>query len=328
MRTWPSMAELQPNVTKMLMNSIKKDRISHAYLFQGSRGTGKMEMSLLFAKSFFCSYRDGVEPCHSCRDCNRIESGNHPDVHVIQPEGQSIKKEQILHLQKEFTYTGLESNQKVYIVEDAETMTVNASNRLLKFLEEPSRQTVAMLLTENGQSMLDTIRSRCQIMAFQPLNPLQFTQKLIDEGVPESSARLMSAITNNLEEAIELSNDEWFAKARKLVIQLIEVLQDKPSEAYMFIHNSWMTHFKDRDSLNKGLDLLMLWYKDLVYEHVGHESSIVFIKERERLQASSYKWSKQHARDALTHILEAKRKLFSNVHPTLVMEQLLLQIQR
>ncbi|MFC0525672.1 DNA polymerase III subunit delta' [Pontibacillus salicampi] len=328
MATWTEMANLQPTVSKMLTNSIKKDRVAHAYLFQGSKGTGKLQMSLLFAQSFFCSYRDGIEPCHSCKDCKRISSGNHPDVHVIQPDGQSIKKEQILHLQKEFTYTGLESNQKVYIVEDADKMTTNASNRLLKFLEEPNRQTIAMLLTENGQSLLDTIRSRCQIMAFQPLNPQNITNKLMEDGMTESTARLMSELTNNIEQAKEISEDEWFAKARKLVIQLIEVLQDKPSEALLFINNQWMSHFKDKDLMNQGLDLLMLWFKDVVYEHVENESAIVFIKERERIQTSTYHWSKQQATEALSAILEAKRKLVSNVHPTLVMEQLTLQIQR
>ncbi|GGD28350.1 DNA polymerase III subunit delta' [Pontibacillus salipaludis] len=328
MNKWADMIEIQPMVTKMLTNSIQKDRISHAYLFQGSKGTGKLAMSLLFAKSFFCRFREGVEPCQTCKDCIRIDSGNHPDVHVIQPEGQSIKKEQILHLQKEFTYTGLESNQKVYIVEDADKMTANASNRLLKFLEEPNRQTVAMLLTENGQALLDTIRSRCQIMAFQPLNTENVTKRLIEEGVSESSARLLSALTNNIDGALEMNRDDWFANARKLVIQLIEVLQEKPSEALLFVNNQWMPHFKDRDALNQGLDLLSLWFKDLVYEHVGMESSIVFITERERIRTSSYTWSKQFATNALTTILEAKRKLISNVHPTLVMEQLTLQIQR
>ncbi|KGX85459.1 DNA polymerase III subunit delta' [Pontibacillus litoralis] len=328
MITWAKMGRLQPKVSKMLTNSIQKDRVAHAYLFQGSKGTGKLSVSLLFAKSFLCTNRNGVEPCQECKNCIRIESGNHPDVHLIQPEGQSIKKEQILHLQKEFTYTGLESNQKVYIIENAEKMTTNAANRLLKFLEEPSKETVAMLLTENGQSLLDTIRSRCQILAFQPLNPENMRQRLIEENMTETTARLMSALTNNLEEAITLSQDEWFANARKLVIQLIEVLQNKPSEALLFINNQWMDHFKDRDALQQGLNLLMIWFKDIVYEHVENDAAIVFINEKERIQKSTYHWSKQQATSALTYILEAKRKLVANVHPTLVMEQLTLQIQR
>lgn len=322
------MSQIQPKVTKMLTNSIQKDRVSHAYLFQGARGTGKREMSSLLTQSFFCSNRDGVEPCQRCKDCHRIQSGNHPDVHEIVAEGQSIKKEQILHLQKEFTYTGLESNQKVYIVQDADKMTANAANRLLKFLEEPNRQTMAILLTENGQSILDTIRSRCQILSFQPLNAKNLENRLMEEGINEATARLLASLTNNLDEAVELSRDEWFAKARKIVIQLIEILQSKPDEALLFIHNEWMPHFQDREAHSKGLDLLMIWFKDLVYEHVENEAAIIFIQEKERIQKSSYQWSKQFATDALTHILEAKRNLHSNVHPTLVMEQLTLQIQR
>src|SRR5690606_36803569 len=102
----------------------------------------------------------------NCTQCKRIQSGNHPDVHIIKPDGQSIKIEQISFLQKEFTYTGLESNRKVYIIEEADKMTVNAANRLLKFLEEPNQETVAILITSQIGKMLDTIVSRCQRITF------------------------------------------------------------------------------------------------------------------------------------------------------------------
>lgn len=328
MKSWTQLAGIQPKVTKMLLNSIGKDRIAHAYLFQGSRGTGKKDMSILFAKTFFCKHRVGKEPCQTCTDCKRIDSGNHPDVHFIEPDGQSIKKEQILHLQKEFTYTGLESNRKVYIIAHSDKMTTNASNRLLKFLEEPSKQTIAMLLTENSHAILDTIRSRCQTMAFQPLNSANLQEQLINKGVPESSARLMAVLTNNLEEALEISQDEWFAKARKLVIQLIEVLNEQKEEALLFLNSQWMPHFQDRESVLKGLELFLIWYKDLIFEHIESSSSIVFINEREKFQKHVMRIPKKHATDALTNILEAKRKLHANVHPTLVMEQLTLQLQR
>lgn len=325
---WSRLETIQPNVVKMLQNSILKDRIAHAYLFQGSRGTGKKEVSVFFAQSVLCKFRDGAMPCQKCKDCTRIVSGNHPDVHFIQPEGQSIKKEQILHLQKEFTYTGMESNKKVYIIKHADKMTTNASNRLLKFLEEPSKDTVAMLLTENSNAILDTIRSRCQVMAFQPLNAEELQANLKKEGVTESKAKLIASLTNNLEEALEISQDEWFANARNLVIQLVEVLVEKSDESLLFLHNQWMPHFQDRDGLQKGLDLLILFYKDLIYEHIGKQASIVYVKEVERIQSYVLYITKQRATDALSYILEAKRKLMSNVHPMLVMEQLVLQLQR
>ncbi|RDY66430.1 DNA polymerase III subunit delta' [Halobacillus trueperi] len=328
MQTWTQMKDIQPLAAQMLMNSFKKDRISHAYLFQGNRGTGKRELSILFAKSIFCKNREGAEPCQSCRDCHRIDSGNHPDLHWIEPEGQSIKKEQILHLQKEFTYTGLESNRKVYIIVDAEKMTVNASNRLLKFLEEPNQQTTAMLLTESGPTILDTIRSRCQLLAFQPLNPLLVREKLVEEGVSESNARLLSSLTNNLTEALEMNEDEWFANVRKLVIQLIEVLQNKPNEGLLFINHQWMPHFKERTQLQRGLDVLMLWFQDVINQLLDREESIIFTTERENLNQAAMRWSRQSAARSLTDILEAKRKINQNVHPNLVMEQLTLQLQR
>ncbi|KHE68041.1 DNA polymerase III subunit delta' [Halobacillus sp. BBL2006] len=328
MQTWKDMKEIQPLAGQMLMNSFKKDRISHAYLFQGNRGTGKKEMSLLFAKSIFCKNRDGAEPCQECRDCKRIDSGNHPDLHWIEPDGQSIKKEQILHLQKEFTYTGMESNRKVYIIVDADRMTVNASNRLLKFLEEPSQQTTAMLLTESGQTILDTIRSRCQLLAFQPLNSKRVEEKLIHEGVSESNAKILAALTNNLSEALEMNEDEWFANVRKLVIQLIEVLQNKPNEGLLFINHQWMPHFKERKHLQRGLDVLMLWFQDVINQYLDREDSIVFVTEREKLDQATMRWSRQASAQCLSYILEAKRKINQNVHPNLVMEQLTLQLQR
>ncbi|MCA0985654.1 DNA polymerase III subunit delta' [Halobacillus yeomjeoni] len=328
MQTWEEMKELQPLAGQMLMNSFTKDRISHAYLFHGNRGTGKREMSLLFAKSIFCKFRDGVDPCQKCRDCIRVDSGNHPDLHWIEPDGQSIKKEQILHLQKEFTYTGMESNRKVYIIVDADRMTVNASNRLLKFLEEPSKQTTAMLLTESGQTILNTIRSRCQLLSFQPLSAKRLENKLVEEGVSQSNARLLAALTNNLQEALDMNQDEWFANVRKIVIQLIEVLQNKPNEGLLFINHQWMPHFKERKQLQRGLDVLVLWFQDVINKFLDREDSIVFITEREKLERATMKWSRQSAAQCLSRILEAKRKINQNVHPNLVMEQLTLQLQR
>lgn len=328
MKTWADMKEIQPLASKMITNSISKGRVSHAYLIQGERGTGKEAISLLIAKSLFCENRSEIDPCNECHACRRIDSGNHPDVHWIEPDGQSIKIEQIRNLQKEFIYSGLESEKKAYIIKGAETLTTNAANRILKFLEEPGKETTAILLTDNSQSMLPTVRSRCQVVDLQPLNPILFKKQLIEAGMSETNATLMSALTNNIDDALAWSADKWFAQARKLMIQLIEVFTNKPDDAYLFIHQHWVPHFKERSQQEQGFDLLLLAFRDILYFHIGNEQAMaVFVPDDESLEKASRSFSQEKLLSILHAILKAKRNLRQNVHPTLVMEQLTLQIQ-
>lgn len=329
MDTWSEVAEIQPLASKIITNSMEKGRISHAYLLQGERGTGKEAIALLMAKSLFCLDKQGVEPCNDCNNCKRISSGNHPDVHWIEPEGLSITKDQVNHLQKEFSYSGMESNQKVYVIKDADTMTVNASNSLLKFLEEPSKQTTAMMLTENSGSIISTIRSRCQVIDLKPLNPIEFQKQLIAEGMKANDAVLMSALTNSLNDAFEQVEDEWFAEARSRVLQLIEMLSSKSENVYLFLHSHWLTHFKDRKQQDRGLDLLLLALRDVLYYHIGNEKVMTVFKSGDALlEKSAIAFSQANLSEILNLILQSKRKIKQNVQQTLVMEQLILQIQR
>lgn len=329
METWSNVAEIQPLASKIMMNSIKKDRISHAYLLQGGRGTGKEALALLLAKTLFCQEKQGVEPCQTCNMCKRIESRNHPDVHWLEPDGRSIKIDQVQHLQKEFTYSGLESNQKVYIVTHADTLTVNAANRILKFLEEPSQQTTAIMLTENIHSIIPTVRSRCQIIDLQPLNTKAFQERLLDLNMTRSNATLISALTNDINEAIAFNEDEWFAQARKVMLQLIDRYVTNSADTILFMHQYWLPHFKDLNQQELGLDLLLHAFKDILYYHIGHlEAMVVFSANEERLEKARLYFSQEKLLVILQLLLKAKRQLKQNVNPTLVMEQLTLHIQR
>ncbi|MDG4658000.1 DNA polymerase III subunit delta' [Ectobacillus antri] len=321
--TWEQFMVVQPLVAKMLTNSIKKNRISHAYLFEGSKGTGKLDAALQLTKSVFCEQRNGYEPCQLCRNCRRIMSGNHPNVHIVKPEGTSIKKQQVQTLQEEFAKTGVESNQKVYIIEHADRMTTTAANTLLKFLEEPHTGTMAILLTENSHKILNTILSRCQTLTFQPLVKHAMVMKLEEKGISKPFALTVAQLTNNIQEAEELCNDEWFAQARTLVIKLCEALGDASS--LFFVQEKWLKHFTDKEQIQIGLDLLLLIYKDLLYVQLNETENITFIDQQSLFETFSY--SQKRIVSALSNILEAKNRLNANVNVQLTFEQLVLRLQ-
>ncbi|WP_017754899.1 DNA polymerase III subunit delta' [Calidifontibacillus oryziterrae] len=327
MYTWGELKNKQPNAVRMLTNSIAKNRIAHAYIFEGGRGTGKKEVSIQLAKSYFCTKRIGVEPCNSCIECKRIESGNHPDVLLLTPDGLSLKKEQIKDLQREFAKKSVEAKGKIYIIEHADKMTVQAANSLLKFLEEPNGRTIAMLLTEQVQKMLPTILSRCQILNFRPLTPELLFQELLEKNAPTVLAKIVASLTNNINDALAIISDDWFAQARNIVIQLNEVLVNRSHHALLFLHEHWLPHFIEKEQLNVGLDLLLLWHKDLLYIQIGEQNNLIFIDQKDLLEVQAMRFSQKRIADQLTIILEAKKRLDANVNPQLLMEQLVLKLQ-
>jgi DNA polymerase-3 subunit delta' len=324
---WEMLEQKQPNVVKILQNSIERNRLAHSYLFKGSKGTGKRAAAIMLAKSYFCKEKRGFIPCGKCGDCTRIESGNHPDAHVVAPDGQSIKIDQIRQLQKEFSYLGVESRRKIYILEHAEKMTTQAANSLLKFLEEPGQMTIAVLLTEQAHLLLDTIVSRCQVLSFSPLSPQSLSDTLTAQEVRPHLARTIACLTNDQQEAEQMAMDEWFAQAREKMIQLMEELIERPHHALLFIHQDWLHHFKEKDQLSVGLDLLLLWYKDVMLTQLEETQAIINIDQKEKLSVQALHTSQKKIRHQMMIILDAKRRLYANMNAQLMMEQLVLRLQ-
>ncbi|WP_370295122.1 DNA polymerase III subunit delta' [Rossellomorea marisflavi] len=317
----------QPVVLQMLQNSILKDRVAHAYLFEGEKGTRKKEMSLLFAKALLCERKVDGLACGECSNCKRIDNGNHPDLHLLEPDGLSIKKEQIKALQEEFSKTGVESKKKVYIIVHSDKMTANAANSLLKFLEEPLADTTAILVTENVHRILPTILSRCQVVSFKPLPKEQLVKQLLEEGIEPQFASLAANLTNHYEEAVELCRNEWFAQARIIVLKLYEVLQKSPFQAMVKVQEDFVQHFKEKDQVDRALDLLLLIYKDLLHIQLGKVEQLVYPDQKENWKSNALHVSTNRLSTNMTAILEAKRKLNANMNSQLLVEQLMLKLQ-
>jgi DNA polymerase-3 subunit delta' len=326
-KNWQDLASYQPRVIKLLANSIQKQRLAHAYLFEGKKGTGKKDIGILLAKSFFCENLQDYKPCENCKNCKRIQSGNHPDVHIVEPEGLSIKKGQIQALQEEFSKSGVESNRKLYMIIHADKMTVNAANSLLKFLEEPNANTIAILMTEQYHKILNTILSRCQLLSFQPLQPKFIEEALIESSIPKHLAALVSQLTNDTEAAIEIAQDDWFAQGRLKVIKLYEIVVNRKGQAPIYIHTDWMSHFNDKDKQETGLDLLLYIYKDVLSVQLGNEEQVIYQDLIQQLKQHALQMTQRSVTEKITSILEAKKRLHANVNPQLLMEKLVLTLQ-
>ena len=325
---WKEFKEKQPTAEKMFRNALLRDRLAHAYLFEGTRGTGKVQASKLLAQSFFCLNRiDDYQPCGQCHHCKRIESGNHPDVHIVEPDGQSIKKGQIQALQMEFSKSGMESTKKFYAIVHADRMTTNAANSLLKFLEEPQAQTMAVLITEQLHNMLSTILSRCQIISFRPLSANLLIEQLISAGIPQDIAPLLSQLTQNVDDALELFSDEWFAQARKKVVKLHEALQNSEEEALLWLQQEWYKHFQDREQVNMGLQMLLFIYRDLLSIQLNRKEKLIFPAIVSELERSALNISQTTILNHIETILHTKRMLDAHTNSQLLMEQMVLSIK-
>lgn len=326
-RTVEELQTLQPVVMKQLQTIVEKNRMAHAYIFEGEKGTGKSEVTMFFIKLLLCENPAQNVPCETCRNCRRVESGNHLNIHHIYPDGASIKIDQIRELLAELNMKGVEPGKKIYVLHQANTLGPNAANTLLKYLEEPDGEVVAILLTEQIQSILPTIRSRCQHIKFSKISRSVFMNQLVEQGLTNSMAATVSMVTNELEEAVLLSHDEQFAHARKTVLKLVEMLQQNVHEALLFIHEQWIPTFKEKEEIEQALDLLLFAYRDIVAIKANQLEGCTYPDMTQRFSEIALRTTYERLSSQMQAILQARAALARNMNRTLLMEQLLLNLQ-
>ncbi|MGI2329708.1 DNA polymerase III subunit delta' [Planococcus sp. YIM B11945] len=326
-KTVEEIQETQPVVMKRLQGAFEKDRLAHAFLFEGPEGSGKKEITHFFAKLLLCETPIQNVPCETCHSCKTYNSGNHPSIVFIEPDGQNIKIDQIRDLILTMNKTGLASGRKIYVIEHADRMNNSSANALLKFLEEPEVNVTAILLTDRLNAIMSTIRSRCQLVSFQPLSRPKLMEKLMAEGMTASMAATVSMLTQSVEEAVALSEDEQFAQARKLVLKMVDVAGKNVHEALLLVQAEWLPFFKEKEDAERGLDMLLFAYRDIATVKASLDAVCTYPDMKEiwkqiALQRSFSVLSKQ-----LQAILQAKQQLQRNMNRTLLMEQLMLNLQ-
>lgn len=232
----------------MVNNAIKNNKLSHAYIFDSNGNPDVMDIVLSFVKEIICM--DITDDNNIKNICKRIDDGNYVDVKVIKSDGMWIKKDQLLDLQSEFNNKAFEGNKKIYIIRSAEKMNVQTANSILKFLEEPVDDIIAILITDNINMLLPTIISRCQVIKLNK-------KKCSYDTISNLSDLLISYGYNDI-------SDDNKEKIINDVIWFTEYIENYKLDTLIYTKKLWHNNFKDRNYNIIGINLMIYFYYDVI----------------------------------------------------------------
>ncbi len=314
---------------QLLQRLLTNGRLAHAYLFSGPEGVGKATVARAMAAHLFCTDAGSLEPCGVCPGCLQFASGNHPDFLSIQPEGVSIKIDQIRALKKQLAFSPFAGGMRVVLIDQAQTMRREAGNSLLKLLEEPPPDNLFLLIASEAEPILPTILSRCQVIAFAPL-----AYELAAEIIADHSPQL------NDQEALMLAKLSGGCPGKALAMEAAQVLplheqiiagllEEGRSRAKIVEEALFLA--REMAALNSGLDLvfdlLRLYFKDALLDALQPASldnnPAAVVKE---LLPARERWNLSQLSDKMRAIDAAAKALARNCNRGLVCEVLMLQL--
>jgi DNA polymerase-3 subunit delta' len=238
-------------------------RIAHAYLFSGPEGVGKKKVATAFIEALFCGKAEG---CGECISCRKIASGNHPDMHLLEPDGQFIKVDQVRALQKDLAYKPYEASRKACIIDGADRFNPSSGNSLLKTLEEPPGNALMILLASNIDAVLPTIRSRCQQISFSGVPADEIAGFLESAGIDPDSARVAASLSGgSIARALSLCSEEIMAERADLITRACNLSGNSMTDLFSFGE----LFDKDREKTLQALEILTSFWRDMLHLSSG-----------------------------------------------------------
>ncbi|MCM0598710.1 DNA polymerase III subunit delta' [Periweissella fabalis] len=306
--------------------TITKQKLAHAYLFNGPKGAGQEVMAQWLAMRLFCQELRADQPCGQCRNCRRIKAGEHPDVINIKSEKATIKVDEIRLLKQEFTKSAVEGTHKILIIYRADTMTVSAQNSLLKFIEEPVGDTVIILLTENRSLLLPTIISRTQIVEFE-LPGFKKIEEQLKNNYQLAEVRLALRLTGDADIAQEWLTNGSITKLNNLIWRWFNVLLQGDSAAFAMVQTGFIPLLQDPElpfTANNILDSMMFIFRDLLI--IEDSRQLVFEDNRQKLGILGQKIALTKRIVFVDIVLQARQDAQMNINIQTTLEALTLKI--
>lgn len=322
----------QKQLTDNLRSALKYNKISHAYLIQGERLSGKMMIADIFARALQCENAEGDKPCNQCRSCKQAMNQNHPDILYVQHEKPNVISVDNIRQQINGDiaikpYSGV---HKIYIVDEAEKMNVQAQNALLKTLEEPPEYAVILLLATRVEAMLQTILSRCVVLNTRPVHEDMIKEYLMRRvQVPDYRAAICASFARgNVGRAAELASNEQFDHMKSSVIGTMKNISDMEINKIAAETKKMVEEKFDADDY---LDLCFIWYRDvLLYKACGvygDSRHIIFKEDMAEIADAARRYSYDGIERIIHSIDKARSRLKANVNFELTMELMLLDMK-
>lgn len=318
----------QEKIVLYMKNAINLGKISHAYILNGEKGMGKKTIAKLFSMTLQCE-KGKDEPCMQCHSCKQAISNNHPDIKWITHEKPStIAVDEIREqINSDIAIKPYSSKYKIYIMDEAQKMNVQAQNALLKTIEEPPVYGIIILLTDNKDSFLQTILSRCVSLEMRPIASDSIVKYLREEEkIPDYQAKMIVNFAGgNLGRAIRLASMEEFSELKDMIIRhLMAISEASATDISNYVKEAAVY----KDNISEYIDLVVAWFRDvLIYKASKDINQLIFKDNISLIEKYSIKISY----NGINRIFEAADKvglrLRANVNFDLTIELLLLCIR-
>ncbi len=305
----------QEKAVRILKGILERKAVAHCYLFAGEEGVGKDLAAREFAKALLCG-RVAGDACDVCSACRRIDSGQHPDVHVMGGEERQIKIDQVRDLGEALSKKSFEGGLKVAIVREAETMNQAAANAFLKTLEEPPAQSIIILVSARPDLLPDTIRSRAQMVRFYPLSRTDLMAALAADSALDQQELRASLAQGRLARALEPT----LCQSRDTFLEgLRQALRDTADADQLW---------KDRDDIDEWFDMAILWLRDCIaLKASGSASQIVNVDQASLIEQMSGQASLRDLSRVLSHLFQTRDLLRFNLNKHLTFQHTLMHLK-